>query len=420
MNYGRVFIWRPDGTHPLGGRLDLEIVPLRDLTMQREVRLHGRLVQVTNGGALIEPGPSEGATLNTAIGDARPDSSGHFIFGACWGGARVDKTVPAPAPENDRLQYVEAAHFGEVNTYYHLHKLASYVEGLLDELRLPRLPQVTAVVNAHHAATEHNGIRDGIASASGSTCFQGGHYRLPGGGNRIPEYHPISADGEIHLGPGRRLLKEGALAEFAARDGRRYRKNASHNLGIIYHEYGHHIARHTADFRANRRRSPNRQDNLKIALDEGTADYWAAVMLQTPHIWACHRERDDARNLSSANTMDDFDTKADPHTNGTIWAAMLWHLRAKLRSRHQDGDRRTDMLVLKALHLMGEEGRRFAAKCSAARGDFAVASIALLRADSAVFGGRFRDDIVACLSARKILPVSEAAKFKECDQLISY
>src|SRR5207302_637030 len=74
--------------------------------------------------------------------------------------------------------------------------------------------------------------------------FQGGRYRLPS--HRYTdawEYTPVSPDGEIHLGPGRSALQFGALVEAA---GGPYQHNASHNGAILYHEYGHHINRHTA------------------------------------------------------------------------------------------------------------------------------------------------------------------------------
>src|SRR5947209_70307 len=106
-----------------------------------------------------------------------------------------------------------------------------------------------------------------------------------------------------------------------------YRHNASHNAGILYHEYGHHINRHTADFRANALRPPHRQVNLKTAMDEGTCDYWAATMLGTPHIWAWHRRHDHQEVhppwLTSSKTMADYDQSpvADADANGTIWAA---------------------------------------------------------------------------------------------------
>jgi hypothetical protein len=117
-------------------------------------------------------------------------------------------------------------------------------------------------------------------------------------------------------------MEFGALAQAA---GGAYRHNASHNAGTLYHEYGHHIHRHTADFRANAWRAPECQSNRKIATDEGTCDYWAATMLETPHIWAWHHRHDGVvthrRRLVARKTMADYDPspEADPHINGTIW-----------------------------------------------------------------------------------------------------
>jgi len=419
MNLGCVFVWHPESDRLAGGHLHQEIVPLLDLARDGDGRFHlsSPLVRVKNGGFLLEPAANGRGTKVVALGNAGPDSDGNFIFRDCTGGARVDRFFPLPAPEQERLEYVEASRFGEVNTYYHLHKIASYVNELLDALRLPRLPQVTAVVNAH-AEIEHRSISDGASRRSeDAICFQGGHYRLPGGSSKIPEIHPISAHGEIHLGPGRKLLEAGALADYAARTGDRYRKNASHILGIIYHEYGHHITRHLADFRGNRLRAPDRQDNLKTALDEGISDYWAAVMMETPHIWACHKLAGDPRSLSSSKSMDDFDSEGDPHENGTIWAATVWDLRRALKSNTERGDRKTDNLILKMLNLIGAESisGKWVTKGPNSRGDFAIAATMLLRADEILYSGQFRHEILTCLSVRGIEPISKSLGNRQYD-----
>src|SRR5262249_51907320 len=135
------------------------------------------------------------------------------------------------------------------------------------------------------------------------------------------------------------------------------------NAGILYHEYGHHITCHTADFRANVLRSPRRQNNRKPAIDEGTCDYWAATVLGTPHIWYWHRRHDGEevhpRSLLSSVTMADYDSSrgADPHANGTIWAAALWDLRCRLSASAGEalGARAADLLVLKTLLLLGSK-----------------------------------------------------------------
>lgn len=342
------------------------------------------------------------------IGDAVTNADGDFLFEPGRGGGRVDKVFVADADFLGR--YVEASRFGEVNTYYHIDRMAAYVDQLLRQLMAPSLPQVTVVVNAHHAATEANGIRDGLRRCGRWVAFQGGHYRLPSHKYDIKEYEPLSPDGEIHLGPGRRLLHHGALVEAA---GGRYRANASHNAGIIYHEYGHHIVRHTADLRANRLRSPERQDNRKTALDEGTCDYWTATMLGVPHIWAWHRRHDHEvvhpRSLVSSKTLADFDSgpKADPHANGTIWASALWDFRTRLVMENFDGARRADLIVLKSLLLLGELFAPMEAPCRKAtrrlRNDFGVALNSLLQADETLYAGRHSEEILTVFASRGIV-----------------
>ncbi|HEX2714791.1 MAG TPA: M36 family metallopeptidase, partial [Candidatus Acidoferrales bacterium] len=257
--------------------------------------------------------------------------------------------------------------------------------------------------------TEEDGIRDGLRRGDRWLPFQGGHYRLPSRRYDLCEHKPVSPDGEIHLGPGRQLLHHGALVEAA---GGRYRANASHNAGILYHEYGHHITRHTADFRANALRPPDRQSNRKAAIDEGICDYWAATMLETPHIWAWHRRHDDQevhpRSLTSSKTMADYDLspRADPHANGTIWAAALWDLRTLLDATKPTGARQTDLLVLKALLLLGKvvDPAREATATSTchARESYAAGLNALLQADKQLNDGRHEKIILASFSKRGV------------------
>lgn len=430
MNKGQVYRWISDGDNPLGGRVHKSVVPLPTLTLNPKglPQLSNRFVRVYSGGSIHMPDPQTGTASAVAIGDAEPDDNGDFVFEPGRGGGRIDKVMVA---EPDfRKRYIQASHFGEVNTYYHITRIASYVEELLTELGWTRLPQVTAVVNAHHAATEDCGIRDGVRGRRQWLPFQGGHYRLPSRKYDIQELHPLSQNGEIHLGPGWQLLTDGALVEAA---GDRYRANASHNAGIIYHEYGHHITRHTADFRGNALRNPERQDNRKTALDEGTCDYWSAAMLDTPHIWAWHRRHDECevhpRSLVSRKTMDDFDhgPKADPHANGTIWGAGLWDLRTELSICEDNGGRRCDLLVLKTLLLIGQlAASRSVQEARRARAHYATALAMLLVADEILYSGRHCQSILDCFSRRKIAPnlnpkaTSRSAPAAVCDQWLTH
>ncbi|RTM07740.1 MAG: hypothetical protein EKK31_10755 [Hyphomicrobiales bacterium] len=415
MNRGLVYLWRPDVALPLGGHVEKGLVDLGrlDLDTDGRPRLRNELVEVRNGGRRYRLDPASGNYEDIAVGDAKPDDYGDFCFEAGKGGGRLDK-YPF-APEDFQQRYVQAAHFGEVNTFYHLHRISAYIDGLLRSLGEPSLPPVVAVVNAHHAVTTTNGVKDGLHRGEDlCPAFQGGHYRLPCKRNTVVEHHAIAVDGEIHLGPGRELLDSGALVELA---GCSYRANASHNAGIIYHEYGHHICRHTADFMANRLRKPHRQDNRKAAIDEGLCDYWTAAMLETPHIWAFHKRHDDEqrhpRSLASCKTMDDFDPadEADPHLNGTIWGAALWDLRCEMQRRKVYGAYMTDRMVLKALTLIS-------ADCTAGpdvkvarrqRSDYSGGLAKLLKADAILFDGRFGELIGETFARRKIFVAQRAS-----------
>jgi len=434
VNRGRVYSWIAD-RHPSGcGRVVKDIVQLGRLEAPEagEVRLHGRFVHVLNVGTVHEPNPIGGDPLEVPLGDARPDAGGDFLFEPGRGGGRIDKV--AVAEPDFRWRYAQASHFGEVNSYYHVDRIAAYIDSLLGELGAPSLPPVTVLVNAHHAATGKDGMRDGVRRTRRWVPFQGGHYRLPsrrrrskipppvlrddednmpeGGFRRygIVERAPIRSDGEIHLGPGWRLLHHGALVECA---GGPYRSNASHNAGILYHEYSHHVNRHTADFCGNALRPPDRQVNVKTALDEGICDYVAATMMQTPHIWAFHQRHDaehtHPRSLSSPRTMSDFDAspKADPHTNGTIWAAALWDLRLQLAGNDPDAARDLDRMVLMGLLLLGrvdgDARPATSASLRRARRSFATGLLCLLEADGRLYGGRHQNAVRQVFARRGIL-----------------
>src|SRR5216684_907685 len=411
MSRGRVYLWSNEAPRGLPGHLTASVEPLPHLDPGTETsgRLSGRFVSVRNAGAVYEPDPITKQVQAVPLGDAGPDTAGNFIFEPGRGGGRIDKV--RLAEPDFRWRYIQAARFGEVNTYFHVDRIAAYVDTLLHDLGAASLPRVTAVVTAHPAASEWQGLRDGVRRPSGRWFpFRGGHYRLPARQYTIAEHELLSPSGEIHLGPGWMLLEQGALVEAA---GGRYRANASHNASIVYHEYGHHIARHTADFAANARRRPNRQRNRKSAIEEGTCDYWVATLLETPHIWAWHRRHDDQcphrRCLTSAKTMRDYDARpgADPHANGTIWGGALWDLRGRLSGA--EGVLAADLLVLEALLLLGRlqppDGRHPGpASLQRVRSRFPAGLAALLHADELLNAGRHRGIIVSAFAARGIQP----------------
>src|SRR5262245_20990856 len=120
MNRGNVYVWIPDPGNPLGGRVVRELVPLLRLETDGEGngRLWGRFVRVRNGGEIHEPDPATGGFRAVPVGDARPNARGDFVFKTRRGGGRLDKV--ALAEPLFRARFIEASHFGEVNTYYHL------------------------------------------------------------------------------------------------------------------------------------------------------------------------------------------------------------------------------------------------------------------------------------------------------------
>jgi Bacterial capsule synthesis protein PGA_cap/Fungalysin metallopeptidase (M36) len=413
---GRVYLWVHEPSRDSWGRVVETVVelPRLDDSGAGHRALRGRHVCVRNAAVIPVPGPVQGSAVSAAVGDAQADENGDFLFQPQRGGARLDKSRLRKEPY--RRRYVEASHFGEVNTYFHVDRIAAHVNSLLSELGAPLLPRVVVLVNAHHAAVPlADGTRDGILQLDRWVPFQGGHYRLPSHQHGVPEREPLSPEGEIHLGPGWKLLEHGELVAAA---GGRYRHIASHNAGTIYHEYGHHIARHTADFRGNALRPPDRQSNIKPALEEGFCDYWAATLLDTPHIWAWHRRHDEReiheRSLTSSLTLADFDNceQADPHDVGTVWAAAMWELRTRMQASRPDGARACDRLALQALLLIGAQPAEPPGglqRLRRQRASFAGALGALLRADAMLHGGAFRDALLDGFGRRGIEPAERPA-----------
>ncbi|MFF3911799.1 hypothetical protein ACFYZJ_39095 [Streptomyces sp. NPDC001848] len=253
-----------------------------------ELRLAGLTVRDERGGDLFR-----------AVGEHA------YLFDPAAGGG------PLAGPED---QY-QARGFGVTNTAYHAARVLNLAARLLDR-PLPHLV-----------------IRIGPHSVPGRG-WGGGHYRLPGKASP-PESDPPARSGEIHLGTGRSFIERpdpGCSRYFHA---------PAHNPAIICHEVGHHICHHTADFRANRLRSPLDQHNGKVALDEGTADFLTAVLLGTPDIYGWHRGRippwDPRRRRLDARwtTACLCPGSGRAHTNGTVWGSALWT--AHERVRQADG-----------------------------------------------------------------------------------
>jgi hypothetical protein len=242
-----------------------------------------------------------------------------LVFGPAQGGG------PLADLAGDR----QARAFGVVNAAFHTQRALRFAAGLLGY----PLPGLLVRIGTHDRPHR----------------WGGGHYRLPA--SSCAEVRPA---GEVHLGGGRKFL--------AAPGGRPYFHAPAHNAAIVYHEVGHHICRHTADFRLNRLRPPQRQTNKKIALDEGTADLIAALLLGTPDIYGWHRraipESDlRRRKLDRRWTMAHFRRGGDrdPHAAGTVWASACWSARQAVVAAGADAVR-FDAMLLRGLERLGHDG----------------------------------------------------------------
>ena len=226
--------------------------------------------------------------------------------------------------------------FGVANTAWHLARGLDAIRGLLGR----PLPPLVVRVGTH--ADEHPG-------------WGGAHYRVPARRySRLQEPADWSSiTGEIHLGCGRdRLL---ATPDGPLRDA------PSHNPGIIAHELGHHLLRHTADVRANALARPDGQSNRKVALDEGFADYTAAMLLGHADIFGWHRSWRAGRHSRTRRDLDGGWTmgayrggrRSDPHRDGMVVAGALWAARAACVDRHGVAEPFDGLVV----HALVEVGR---------------------------------------------------------------
>jgi poly-gamma-glutamate capsule biosynthesis protein CapA/YwtB (metallophosphatase superfamily) len=116
--------------------------------------------------------------------------------------------------------------------------------------------------------------------------------------------------------------------------------------------------------------------------------------------------------------MDDFvrSPRADPHANGTIWAAALWDVRTAIVDGDVGGAVKADRLVLKTLLLLGETGDRSrhttVQEMRRARSTYAFSLRMLLRADDLLYSGEHRQVILDCFQRRRIYP-SDAPPAKQ-------
>ncbi|MEU1627638.1 hypothetical protein ABZ746_20365 [Streptomyces sp. NPDC020096] len=273
----------------------------------------GRLAEVELDATVA--GPAELALPEVTVRDERGGELLHgpdLVYEPAAGGG------PLATAEAER----QARAFGLTNAAYHARRALRSAAALLEA----PLPHLVVRIGAH----------------SSPTRWGGGHYRLPGE-TSPPEPYAVAPTGEVHLGGGRAFVPGPGTPYFHA---------PAHNPAIVCHEVGHHICRHTADFRVNRLRPPDDQHSGKVALDEGTADFLTALLLGTPDIYGWHRahipEWDPRRRKLDARwTMAFLRPKSGghAHANGTIWASALWSARDRVLADGGDSDGFNRMLL---------------------------------------------------------------------------
>lgn len=283
----------------------------------------GRLTEVELD--VLEVGPAQVVLPEATVSDERGGAlftGGGLVFDPSAGGG------PSAGAAADRA----ARAFGVVNAAFHTQRALRYVNELLGH----PLPRLVVRIGMHEQPRR----------------WSGGHYRLPGKG-AWADPDAASPAGEVHLGGGAGFV--------ATSDTDRYFRAPAHNSAIVCHEIGHHVCRHTADFRLNRLRPSGQQTNKKTALDEGTADVITAILLGTPDIYGWHRhsvpKADQRRRaLDPRWTMAHFQggPHSDPHADGTVWASACWSARRRIAETGADPTR-FDRLLLGGLELAGRD-----------------------------------------------------------------
>jgi hypothetical protein len=293
---------------------------------------------------------------------------GTLCFDPSQGGVRARENRRARGAFNAMVS--EANSFGMVNTLIHVTSAADRLNRLLQDVGGSTLPPVHAVVGAHFGSRLPGyGCEDGDRRLGELRPMSGGHYRLSTRTTGVPELVPVVPTGEIHLGPSRYRKPYAGWPS--------YLRNAAHNPAIIYHEFGHHLCRHTADFRLNAERRPDQQRNGKTGVEEGVCDYFAAVLLGSGRPYGWYRaDRGRRRDPETSIVTADEDIRDTPHAIGAKWARAWWQCRCELAARGLlNCELEHDRALVRALLQLSEIGRhgkrrtrhqREAARCSAA------------------------------------------------------
>lgn len=352
----------------------------------------GRLARVPLD--VVSRGPAELVLPEATVRDERPmplldPSRADDILSDPAGGGG-----PLVGAERDR----DARRFGLTNVAFHAQRALRTAAELLGH----PLPHLLIRIGMHESPRR----------------WGGGHYRVAARTYDPPEVGHARTTGEIHLGGGSSLVPsvDGGDSYFAA---------PSHNLAIINHEIGHHVCRHTSDFRLNRLRAENRQTNKKVAVDEGTCDMFTAIMLDTPDIYGWHRatipEWDRRRRMLSPQwTMAGFQgSSADPHQDGTIWASACWSARERVAEAGYHRSR-FDRMLLRGLELSWQ--RSLAATLTDSEGDDFRLALKQRRYLSAVLEAlvaadeELADPVLVGMAAHGIRPAMSNVALREAIQ----
>jgi hypothetical protein len=328
--------------------------------------LEGAHVRVSTNAVLVAE-ESDGGLVGRAV-DALTAPDGTLCFDPSKGGMRTRENRRARGAFNNLV--AEANRFGMVNSYAHADAAARYVNRLLCDVGAPALPSVGVVVGAHSGSWLAGYAQgDGDLRTGALRPMSGGHYRLSTRTTVVPEFGPVAPTGEIHLGPSR------YRKPFAGWPS--YLRNAAHNPAIVFHEFGHHVCRHTADFRCNADRAAERQRNGKPGVEEGICDYLTASLLRSGRPYGWYRaDRGSRRDVEEIRRAVDPEENADAHAIGAAWASAFWSCRSRLLDAELlDDPEDHDRILVHALVEVGATGvradgrgrrRREAKKCEPA------------------------------------------------------